>query len=120
MRFASHSQASADAMRLHGATEAEVEAILGPPPAPAVQTSAHTIEVWPEHEAALELLLRLRTQWRWASGLHTQRVGLCLQAADVVRRAMRISAAQWLAVLDQLHTCELAILAAESHQRSNT
>lgn len=46
------------------------------------QAKAATVPVWPEHWHAVQLFLRLRTQWHWVSvGHEARRTGLRYESA---------------------------------------
>lgn len=102
-------------MRAFGATDADVEAARKERGSSEKSVQVVEFEVWPENWDLWQFFMRAQTQWHYLSGGlgPAVRVGMNFTGVESVARIRGICTQQLQAWADDLHTIELAVLAAD-------
>lgn len=102
-------------MRAFGATDADVELVRKERGSTERSTVETEFEVWPENWDVWLFFMRAQTQWNYVSGGlgPAVRVGMNFSGVEAVARIRGVNAEQLQAWADDLHTIEIAVLAAD-------
>lgn len=102
-------------MRAFGATDADVDQVRKERGSSERATVDAEFEVWPENWDVWLLFMRAQTQWNYVSGGlgPAVRVGMNYSGVEAVARIRGVTTEQLQAWADDLHTIEIAVLAAD-------